>query len=100
MVGQEILVLFIMVRIRALQPEIKTPLVGIFYFCMGCCRYLATQRSCLVRNVAKRSERGPTRSVGNYNPCASTKKFNHPFGCFLYKTSSDNKTVAKGDCLE
>ena len=34
MVGQEILVLFIMVRIRAPQPEIQPPLAGGLIF--GC----------------------------------------------------------------
>ena len=35
MVGQEILVLFIMVRIRALQPKIQPPLVGGLIFAFG-----------------------------------------------------------------
>ena len=35
MVGQEILVLFIMVRIRALQPKIQPPLAGGLIFAFG-----------------------------------------------------------------
>lgn len=36
MVGQEILVLFIMVRIRALQPKLKPSLVDGFHFGLLC----------------------------------------------------------------
>lgn len=55
MVGQEILVLFIMVRIRALQPKIKTPLAGIFLFLYGAFSALGhtTQLVSLGRSEAK-----------------------------------------------
>ena len=46
MVGQEILVLFIMVRIRAPQPEIKSPLWRFYFWSEplfvirnACCRF-------------------------------------------------------------
>ena len=48
MVGQEILVLFIMVRIRALQPRIQPPLAGGLIFGFGP-TVRNPQRSCLVR---------------------------------------------------
>ena len=45
MVGQEILVLFIMVRIRAPQPKIQPPLVGGLIFAFGA-MVRNLQRSC------------------------------------------------------
>ena len=90
MVGQEILVLFIMVRIRAPQPKIKTPLWRFYFWFVATVRSL--QRTLPVR---KQVDLTSTRAVKSLRvprsrraaPCegirAPQPNKKHPTGVFF-----------------
>ena len=83
MVGQEILVLFIMVRIRAPQPKIKAPLWRFYYWSVATVR--DPQRTLPVRKqVGEISDSAikPPRAAGI--ECTPTKIKKHPIGVFLF----------------
>ena len=71
MVEHRTLTPLVLVRIQLPQPKIQPPILGGLIF--GLSDGLATQRSCLVRDEAKRSERGPTRSCWELQSAAPTK---------------------------
>ena len=86
MVGQEILVLFIMVRIRAPQPKIKTPLWRFYFWFVAAVR--GPQPTVASSKTSRRDKRQRSRAVTvspqpahravRGNPCAPAAYIQKP----------------------